>query len=584
MSTVAYVDTTLRDLATYPWGSGIDADDMAVATAALAASGAHAIEAVDPRVARAVLEFRTESPWDRLRAVVRHAGRIPVGVVVHGRLLWSDHPMADDVLRRFVACAAESGARRLRCLDPLNNATAMQVLAAAAVEAHVAFVPTLVCGPVPDVADARWRREAEMLVGLPGAAAVCVSDGGAHLSPTQLARLVQVVKDVTTLPVEVLVQAPGGLAPLLATAAIEAGADAVHGAVGPAALVAARPSAETLRAALVGKQRELSVDRSALYDVARTIGPMVTSDRMSQAVASVFGPAVSIPPDLEVGLVSRLGRLGMSPRLAEVAEEARRIAGELGGLTFAYPLGDALVAQAADHVIDGERWEDIEPALAAAVAGHMGPLRGEVSAEGAAAAAEAAPDAPVPVDLVVAAGEAPGVLADEDLVLMAQYPEATERLVARRRSLRAEVPGDEEGASIDRVLLDTLIQAVEGSDEAEVSVEVGGARITVRRAAPAAPLTAGTGPGAGAAAAADSGFTRVESPMVGTFYRAPSPDADSFCEIGQRVEEGQVLCLIEAMKLFNEITAPCTGVVREIGVQNAEGVEFGQLLFQIEPA
>ncbi len=74
-------------------------------------------------------------------------------------------------------------------------------------------------------------------------------------------------------------QAPGGLAPLLAKAGIEAGASAVYAAAGPVALTSARPSAETLRAALVGGPRELDVDRDGLYAAARTVGAMLTSDR-----------------------------------------------------------------------------------------------------------------------------------------------------------------------------------------------------------------------------------------------------------------------------------------------------------------
>ncbi|HWH14692.1 MAG TPA: biotin/lipoyl-containing protein [Miltoncostaeaceae bacterium] len=578
MSGVGYVDTTLRDLATFPWGSGIDADDIATATASLARVGALALEAVDPRVARAVLEFRTESPWDRVRAVVRHAGRTPVGVVVHGRLLWSDHPVAEEVLRSFVVCAAENGVRRIRALDPLNGADHLAPIAAACAEAGVDFVPSLVVGPAPAVGDARWREEARALGALPGAVAVCVSDGAGHLSPAQLAELVDTVTRASERDVELLVQAPGGLAPLLARAGIEAGASAVYAAAGPAALAAARPSAETLRAALVGGSRELRCDQAALYDAARAIGPLITADRLSQAAAAVFGPAVPIPPDLEAGLVSRLGRLGMSGRLVAVSDEARRIAADLGGLTFAYPLGDALVAQAADHVIEERRFDDLEPVLAAAVAGHFGPLRGPVAPEAQEVASEVAVgEAPAPVELGLATA-----LSDEDLVLRAQFPEAVERLVARRRSLRTEV-NEEEGAVIDRALLDALIQAVEGSDEAEVEVEVGGARVTVRRAAPVAAPIAGGGSGA-AAAPADAGLSRVESPMVGTFYRAPSPDADPFVEVGVRVEEGQPLCLIEAMKLFNEITAPVAGVVREIACNNADPVEFGQVLFLIDPS
>jgi acetyl-CoA carboxylase biotin carboxyl carrier protein len=178
--------------------------------------------------------------------------------------------------------------------------------------------------------------------------------------------------------------------------------------------------------------------------------------------------------------------------------------------------------------------------------------------------------------------DAPRGVSEEDLVLWAQFPEAVQRLIGRRQSLRTEV-ADEEGAAIDRALLETLIQAVEGSAEAEISVELGGARVTVRRAA-AAPVAGGTTAGRAGEAAVDDGLHHVTSPMVGTFYRAPSPDADPFASDGQRVEVGQTLCLIEAMKLFNEITADVAGVVRKICVENAQGVEFGDLLVLIDPA
>jgi acetyl-CoA carboxylase biotin carboxyl carrier protein len=79
------------------------------------------------------------------------------------------------------------------------------------------------------------------------------------------------------------------------------------------------------------------------------------------------------------------------------------------------------------------------------------------------------------------------------------------------------------------------------------------------------------------------GSVRVEAPMVGTFYRAPSPGAPPFVEEGGAVAAGQTLCILEAMKLMNEIKAELDGVVRKIHVANGEPVEFGQLLFEIEP-
>ena len=71
--------------------------------------------------------------------------------------------------------------------------------------------------------------------------------------------------------------------------------------------------------------------------------------------------------------------------------------------------------------------------------------------------------------------------------------------------------------------------------------------------------------------------------MVGTFYRSPSPEAESFVEVGHTVEVGQVVCIVEAMKLMNEIKSEVRGKITEVAVQNAEPVEFGQTLFIVDP-
>ena len=75
----------------------------------------------------------------------------------------------------------------------------------------------------------------------------------------------------------------------------------------------------------------------------------------------------------------------------------------------------------------------------------------------------------------------------------------------------------------------------------------------------------------------------IKSPMVGTFYRAPAPDAPPFVEVGQELEVGQVVCILEAMKLMNEIKAEAAGRIVEVLVENGEAVEFGQPLFSVEP-
>jgi acetyl-CoA carboxylase biotin carboxyl carrier protein len=102
-------------------------------------------------------------------------------------------------------------------------------------------------------------------------------------------------------------------------------------------------------------------------------------------------------------------------------------------------------------------------------------------------------------------------------------------------------------------------------------------------AEPVAPLAPLDEPAETPVEPRDNGLVLVESPMVGLFYRAPQPGADPFVEIGDTVAIGQTLCILEAMKLMNEVKAELEAVVRGIHVENAQPVEYGQLLFELEP-
>lgn len=104
-------------------------------------------------------------------------------------------------------------------------------------------------------------------------------------------------------------------------------------------------------------------------------------------------------------------------------------------------------------------------------------------------------------------------------------------------------------------------------------------------AAPAAPAPSAPAeaPAAAPAPAADN-YDVVESPIVGTFYRSPNPDSDPFVEVGSTVKAGQTVCIVEAMKLMNEITSEYSGVIAEILIENGESVEFGTPLFKVKPA
>ena len=115
------------------------------------------------------------------------------------------------------------------------------------------------------------------------------------------------------------------------------------------------------------------------------------------------------------------------------------------------------------------------------------------------------------------------------------------------------------------------------------TVGTGGGHVIVSQ--PAIPLVApsAASPSASPAAPAGPQFLEIKSPMVGTFYQSPEPAAQPYVKVGSRVTAGQVVCIIEAMKIMNEIESEVAGVIREVTAQNAQPVEFGQVLFRVDP-
>jgi len=135
-----------------------------------------------------------------------------------------------------------------------------------------------------------------------------------------------------------------------------------------------------------------------------------------------------------------------------------------------------------------------------------------------------------------------------------------------------------------------VLDLLEDTDVSEFEYEDENLRLGIKRGPTAAPMMAAPAVAsqsaaqapAAAAAAIESGNV-IASPFVGTFYRAASPESPPFTEVGQRIEVGQTLCIVEAMKLMNEIEAEISGTVKKILVENAQAVEYDQPLFVIEP-
>lgn len=157
---------------------------------------------------------------------------------------------------------------------------------------------------------------------------------------------------------------------------------------------------------------------------------------------------------------------------------------------------------------------------------------------------------------------------------------------------------------IDIKKLRELVKLMVSNDLTELDIESENERVALRRGGPEAPapvyaapppvVPAPAAPGASSASAAggeaskaqgdaDDGLLTIDSPMVGTFYQSSSPDAPPFTKVGERIDAESVVCLIEAMKVFNEIKAECAGEVVKVLVESGQPVEFGQPMFKIKP-
>ena len=300
---------------------------------------------------------------------------------------------------------------------------------------------------------------------------------------------------------------------------------------------------------------------------------------------------------LPVGVVAALdvqlrGRAS-GDRLDEVLDELDKVRAEVGSPPLAAPIGQIVASQALLNVLTANRYSTMVDELRDLVEGRFGrtPAPVDPALQRAVELFDTSGrDADV-IDLDQLRTEAGGLASsEEELLLLALFGEEAEPLL---KSIRERAGGDESlGASgVDQARAERIrevVRIVQETGVGEITIEEDGTRVSVRRtaehtylpAAPAAPTADGE---AAPAAPRDSGNVRVESPMVGTFYRAPAPGSASFVEEGDAVAPGTTLCILEAMKLMNEVKSEIEAVVRKVHVGNGEPVEYGQLLFELEP-
>src|SRR6266511_2956486 len=592
----ALADTTIRLLGQEPLAGRLPTAEQLRIAEILDGAGFAYLEVSGGGCFDSAVRRGVESPWERIRAL-RARVKTPLGLALRGRFLVGSRPVDNDFIRRFISSAAENGIDVFRLHDPLNDVSNLREAADAVATSGGEFEAGLVYSPGRTGETDPLMEQARELPNL-GAARVLLHDPTGSLQPHRARELVTGLREATGLPVGIYCQGSAGNALAAALEAARAGADLIACAVYPVALALHRVSGEALATALAGLGLDAGIDVDALWAAAEVVDEQLGDEPVTPLAPRVATRAAqhSLPAGLVAALDLHLRAHSAGDRIDEVLEELARIRAEAGSPPVAAPIGQILASQALVHVLSARRYQTVVDELRALLLGRYGTPPAPID-PGVERAVELISDGALPPEPTPDLDELRERFGDlssseEELLLLALFGEDAEPLLRtiRSRGRRAdEETTSGEPARAERIR--EIVRIVQESGVHEVTIEDAGMRVTVRRSderpvAAAQPDTEAALEGLEEPAlvpSPDSGVIRIEAPMVGTFYRAPEPGAAPFVEEGDAVEPGQTLCILEAMKLMNEVKAEAEGVVRSIHAQNAQPVEYGQLLFELEP-
>ncbi len=635
---IKITDTTLRDAHQSLWATRMKMGHIVPILSSIDQVGFHSLEMWGGATFDACLRFLDENPWERLRTIRHHCRRTPLQMLLRGQNLVGYRHYGDEIVRAFVAQAADSGIDVFRVFDALNDTRNIRV-AGEAIKASGKHFQGAVVYTISPVHTLDHYIEVAHELSEMGADSICIKDMAALLSPYFAERLVSRMKREIDLPIQLHCHYIGGLAPMTYLKAVEAGVDIIDTATVPLAFGASQPATEMIVTAFKGTPYDTELDLETLFEIAEYFERVREESGHERGVTSLDHMRVyehQVPGGMISNLISQLKEQKSEERLREVLEEIPIVRAEVGYPPLVTPTSQIVGTQAVINVLTGKRWQVVPDEMKAYLRGKYGKAPGPVEPEIMRRVLGA--EEPItcrPADLIEETldqyREEVGPLArsEEDVLSYALFPNAA-RSFFERRHVGAEqnvfLTGESEeelvgeGGALNTQRLRELVAIVEAANVEELTIEDGGMRISVRKkgvsagdvtspaapAAPSSPVASGAAPApapvvpmaapsagvppAGAettttepaVAAPSNGYHQVVAPMVGTFYTAPSPSSDPFVALGTHVDEGDVLCILEAMKLMNEVASEVSGTVRAVHVENASAVEYGQPLFSIE--
>ena len=629
---VEITDTTLRDAHQSLWATRMRIEDMLPIAGKLDEVGYHSLEVWGGATFDVCLRFLNEDPWKRLRVLKKEITKTPLQMLLRGQSLVGYQHYPDDVVERFTAKAVENGIDIIRIFDALNDIRNQEapIKFSKKAGAHVQAAVVYTISPVHTMEHyLKTAKELEQM----GADSICIKDMAGLLSPYVAYDLVKLFKKNLKIPVQLHSHYIGGLAVGAYLKAADANVDVIDTAAVPLAFGASQPPVETVVRALQESPHDTRLNIHTLFEVSRYFEKLRKERGFERGVTRITDMRVfehQVPGGMISNLVSQLEEQKALHRMHDVLAEIPRVREDLGYPPLVTPTSQIVGTQAVLNVITGKRYKLVPGEVRAYVQGEYGkppaPIKEEII-EKVLGDNEAKLITCRPADLLepkmaTLTKEIQDLaITEEDVLSYAIFPQVAKKFLEWRRNEGLDT-GDvetkpeviEKPKEVDEALalskpvmnvskeakkvnlseIKELIKMLDETDICELHLESSGVKVSIKK-----PTAGGGEMPVSAFAVNDSKKTEVAepapaaeevrddlisivAPMVGTFYAAPSPEAASFAEVGKMVTQGQTVCIIEAMKLMNEIEAEISGRVVDVLVENGQPVEYGQTLFLIE--
>lgn len=631
MKNIKITDTSLRDGHQSLWATRMTTSDMIPILDKIDEVGYHSLEVWGGATFDVCIRYLNEDPWERLRTIRGIVKKTPLQMLLRGQSLVGYTHYPDDIVEKFIEKAAENGIDIFRMFDALNDVRNLEA-ALKAVKATGKHAQASVVYTISPVHTMQHFLDTALKLREMGADSICIKDMAGLLSPYAAYELVKMLKENLDVPIQLHTHYIGGLAIAALLKAAEAGVDIVDTASVPMAFGSSQPPVETIVRALQDSERDTGLDLHKLFEIANHFEQLRKHKGFERGVTRISDMRVfehQVPGGMISNLMSQMEEQKATDRIDEVLAEIPRVREEMGYPPLVTPTSQIISIQAVLNVLMGERYKLCPGEVKDYVRGLYGkppvPIKEEIRKK-------IIGDEPVvtvrPDDLIDPMWErarqesAHYARSDEDVLTYALFPQVALKFFAWREarghedmpqiethnevreelditkenppatrntinqlSPKASFRGDEE-MNIDHIR--ELILLLDQTSISELEFQKDDYRLALRKnrhdgdmTKMAAPATADIREEPAPVPAGTIDLVEVISPMVGTYYAAPSPDAPPFVKIGDRVEAGQTLCIVEAMKLMNEIKAEVSGVVADILVDNAQPVEYGQVMILI---